>query len=74
MTPINISHPQLQSLQPTSGQQSQGVVSKSVSVVSMDVMEQKQWWHLEEVGHVNIISNTAIYKNQKKKKMKIALY
>ena len=53
MTPIGLAHPQLQttlqSQQVQQQQTQQAMVSKAVSVVSMDVMEQKQWWHLEEV-------------------------
>ena len=58
MTPIGLAHPQLQNtLQSQQAQQQvqQAMVSKAVSVVSMDVMEQKQWWHLEEVKRTFVL-------------------
>ncbi|XP_076445552.1 deformed epidermal autoregulatory factor 1 homolog isoform X2 [Babylonia areolata] len=59
MTPIGLAHPQLQTaIQPQQPQvqqhqhpQQATMVAKPVSVVSMDVMEQKQWWHLEEMAN-----------------------
>ncbi|KAK7107894.1 hypothetical protein V1264_015729 [Littorina saxatilis] len=51
MTPIGLTHGQLQTIQQQHQQPQQAMVSKAVSVVSMDVMEQKQWWHLEEMAN-----------------------
>ena len=53
MTPIALAQSQLQSsLQPAQSHLSanQAISSKAVSLVPMDVMEQKHWWHLEEVS------------------------
>lgn len=56
MTPLALGQQHMQSMvqQPQPGQQQlqqQAIVPKpGTTVVAMDVMEQKQWWHLEEVS------------------------
>lgn len=55
MTPLALAHTHLQGMmqhqqQAQLQQQQQSIMPKTtLPVVSMDVMEQKQWWHLEEV-------------------------